>query len=174
MSTSPDRASWRILAFGKHPEIAVSVQATLRSLGLQAKVIALTDDAAGDARLIEELRAAEYDGVSIGGFINGQDPVVFPASPETTAWFNPNPAASRPVPLRGLPYGQFGFRPPLRSGSIDCSISFTSTRHARPRSSSRADPTSSPPRSSACSAAGRSEIHSAQWRRRSSPTNASG
>lgn len=89
MSTSsPDRPSWRILGFGKHPEIAASVQATLRSLGFEAKVIALTDDAAGDARLIEELHAATYDGVSIGGFINGQDPVVFPASPETTAWFN--------------------------------------------------------------------------------------
>ena len=88
ITSSSDRPGWRILGFGKHPEIAAAVQATLRSLGFQAKVIALTDDAAGDARLIEELRAASYDGVSIGGFINGQDPVVFPASPETTAWFN--------------------------------------------------------------------------------------
>ena len=89
MSTSsPELPGWRILGFGKHPEIAASAQATLRSLGFQAKVIALTDDAAGDARLIEELHAASYDGVSIGGFINGQDPVMFPASPETTAWFN--------------------------------------------------------------------------------------
>lgn len=89
MSTSsPDLPAWRILGFGKHPEIAASVQETLRSLGFAAKVIALTDDAAGDARLIEELHAASYDGVSIGGFINGQDPVVFPASSETTAWFN--------------------------------------------------------------------------------------
>jgi hypothetical protein len=87
-SSSPDLPGWRILGFGKHPEIAVSVQASLRSLGLQAKIIALTNDAAGDARLIEELLAASYDGVTIGGFINGQDPVAFPGTPETTAWFN--------------------------------------------------------------------------------------
>ena len=86
--TSPDRSAWRILAFGKHPEIAARVQETLRSLGFQAKVLALTDDAEGDARLIDELHTATYDGVSIGGFINGQDPIQFPASPETTAWFN--------------------------------------------------------------------------------------
>jgi len=79
---------WRILGFGKHPEIAASVQESLRSLGFAANVFALTDDAAGDARLIEELHSASYDGISIGGFINGQDPIVFPASPETTAWFN--------------------------------------------------------------------------------------
>jgi hypothetical protein len=89
MSTSAnDPCGWRILGFGKHPEIAASVQETLRSLGFQAKVIALTDDAAGDARLIEELHATTYDGVFIGGFINGQDPIAFPGTPETTAWFN--------------------------------------------------------------------------------------
>jgi hypothetical protein len=87
-ASSPDSSGWRILGFGKHPEIAAVVQATLRSLGFHAKVFALTDDAAGDARLIAALHEDRYDGVSIGGFINGQDAVVFPASPETTAWFN--------------------------------------------------------------------------------------
>ena len=30
----------------------------------------------------------EYDGVVIGGYINGQDAVNFPATEETTVWFN--------------------------------------------------------------------------------------
>ena len=48
----------------------------------------LTNDEAGDARLVAELKRAEYDGVAIGGYINGQDAVKFPATEETTAWFN--------------------------------------------------------------------------------------
>jgi hypothetical protein len=79
---------WRILGFGKHPEIAAAVQATLRSLGFQATTFVLTNDAAGDARLVAELTRAEYDGVTIGGYINGQDAGNFPATAETTAWFN--------------------------------------------------------------------------------------
>jgi hypothetical protein len=79
---------WRVLGFGKHPEIAAAVQEKLRSLGFRATGFALTDDPAGDARLEEELKRAEYDGVAIGGFINGQDAVNCPATPETTAWFN--------------------------------------------------------------------------------------
>ena len=79
---------WRILGFGKHPEIAAAVQAKLRSLGFQATNFVLTDDAAGDTRLVAELTLAEYDGVAIGGYINGQDAVNFPATEETTVWFN--------------------------------------------------------------------------------------
>jgi hypothetical protein len=48
----------------------------------------LTNDEAGDARLVAELKRAEYDGVAIGGYINGQDAVNFPATEETTVWFN--------------------------------------------------------------------------------------
>ncbi len=90
MSTAPDSppAGWRILGFGKHPEIAAAVQAKLRSLGFQATNFVLTNDDAGDARLVAELKQAEYDGVAIGGYINGQDAVNFPATDETTAWFN--------------------------------------------------------------------------------------
>jgi len=66
--------SWRVLGFGKHPENAAAIQARLRDAGLAATNFALTDDEAGDARLIQELTAADYDGVLIGGFINGQDP----------------------------------------------------------------------------------------------------
>jgi predicted SnoaL-like aldol condensation-catalyzing enzyme len=65
----------RVLAFGKHPEIA---QEQLRSLGLQAIVFALTNDEAGEARLVAELKRDEYDGVIIGAYINGQDPVNIP------------------------------------------------------------------------------------------------
>jgi hypothetical protein len=86
MSSGP--TGWRILGFGKHPEIAAAVQAKLRSLGFQANNFVLTDDEAGDARLIAELKQAEYDGVAIGGYINGQDAMNFPATVETTLWFN--------------------------------------------------------------------------------------
>ncbi len=79
---------WRILGFGKHPEIAAAIQEKLRSLGFRATNFVLTNDEAGDARLVSELKRAEYDGVAIGGYINGQDPVNFPATQETTIWFN--------------------------------------------------------------------------------------
>ncbi len=79
---------WRILGFGKHPEIAAAVQEKLRLLGFQANNFVLTNDETGDARLVAELTRAEYDGVAIGGYINGQDSVNFPATEETTAWFN--------------------------------------------------------------------------------------
>jgi hypothetical protein len=79
---------WRILGFGKHPEIAVAIQEKLRSLGFQATNFVLTNDEAGDARLAAELKRAGYDGVAIGGYINGQDAVNFPATEETTVWFN--------------------------------------------------------------------------------------
>ena len=78
----------RILGFGKHPEIAAAVQEKLRSLGFQATIFALTNDDAGDARLTAELKRAAYDGVAIGGYINGQDAVNFPGTEATTVWFN--------------------------------------------------------------------------------------
>jgi len=79
---------WRILGFGKHPEIAAAVREKLGSLGFQANTLVLTNDEVGDTRLISELKRAEYDGVAIGGYINGQDAVNFPATEETTVWFN--------------------------------------------------------------------------------------
>ena len=92
MSTSGVFASevlkeWRILGFGKHPEIGAAVQARLRDAGLAATIVVLTDDEAGDAGLIRELSEAEYDGVVIGSFISGQDPQL-PPTEETTLWFN--------------------------------------------------------------------------------------
>jgi uncharacterized protein YbjT (DUF2867 family) len=89
LSPRSSRSTGRsILAFGKHPEIAAAAQQQLRSLGFQATVFALTNDEAGDARLVAELKRAEYDGVAIGAYINGQDPVNYPATEETAAWFN--------------------------------------------------------------------------------------
>jgi DNA-binding LacI/PurR family transcriptional regulator len=88
MIASSRPTGWRILGFGKHPEIAAAVQEKLRSLGFQATTFVLTNDEAGDARLVSELKRAEYDGVVIGGYINGQDAVNFPATEETTVWFN--------------------------------------------------------------------------------------
>ncbi len=90
MSIAPSSRTtgWRILGFGKHPDIAAAVQEKLRSLGFQATTFVLTNDEAGDARLVSELKRTEYDGVAIGGYISGQDAVNFPATEETTAWFN--------------------------------------------------------------------------------------
>ena len=78
---------WRILGFGRRPEVAAAIQAQLRSEGIRAKAFALSDDPDEDARLASELHEASYDGVAIGGFINGQDPSVRPTF-ETTVWFN--------------------------------------------------------------------------------------
>ena len=86
-ASSSRPTGWRILGFGKHPEIAATVQEKLRSLGFQATNFVLTNDEAGDTRLVAELKRAEYDGVVIGGYINGQDAVNFPATKETTIWF---------------------------------------------------------------------------------------
>ena len=88
IASSSRPTGWRILGFGKHPEIAAAVQEKLRSLGFQATTFVLTNDEAGDARLASELKRTEYDGVAIGGYINGQDAVNFPATEETTVWFN--------------------------------------------------------------------------------------
>jgi hypothetical protein len=89
LATSSSRnTGWRILGFGKHHEIAAAVQENLRSLGFQACTFVLTNDDSGDARLVSELKRAEYNGVAIGGYINGQDAVNFPATEETTVWFN--------------------------------------------------------------------------------------
>ena len=87
MSTSNALKPWRILGFGKHPEIGEKVQARLRGAGLAATVIVITDDEAGDTRLIQELGDTEYDGVVIGSFISGQDPEL-PPTEQTTLWFN--------------------------------------------------------------------------------------
>jgi hypothetical protein len=79
--------AWRVLGFGKHPEIGATVQARLRAAGLAADIMVLTDDADGDAELAKTLQNAEYDGVIIGSFISGQDPDL-PPTDETTFWFN--------------------------------------------------------------------------------------
>lgn len=78
---------WRVLGFGKHPENAAAIQERLQSEGLRARNFALTDDQDCDDQLIRELTQATYDGVAIGGFINGQDPEI-PPTEQTTQWFN--------------------------------------------------------------------------------------
>jgi len=60
----------------------------VEQLGFQATNFVLTNDEAGDAQLVAKLKRAEYDGVAIGGYINGQDAGNFPTTEETTAWFN--------------------------------------------------------------------------------------
>lgn len=87
MSTSEAVRQWRVLGFGKHPDIGAVVQARLRKAGLVATVIVLTDDQDGDEVLAKELSEGDYDGVIVGSFISGQDPEL-PPSEETTFWFN--------------------------------------------------------------------------------------
>ena len=86
-TTSAFAKEWRVLGFGKHPEIGAAVEARLREVGLAATCVVLSDDEAGDARLSKELAGVEYDGVIIGSFVNGQDPQL-PPTEETTLWFN--------------------------------------------------------------------------------------
>jgi hypothetical protein len=87
LSTPEVLKEWKVLGFGKHPEIGAAVQARLREAGLAATVIVLADDEAGDARLTQELSDSDYDGVVIGSFISGQDPQL-PPTEQTTLWFN--------------------------------------------------------------------------------------
>ena len=101
----------RLLGIGKRSENAVAMQSLLREAGHDAHNFAITDDAEGDALLVEQLRqgydARNFaitddaagdallvqelqpgcDAVLIGSFINGQH-AELPASPQTTAWFN--------------------------------------------------------------------------------------
>lgn len=78
---------WRVLGFGRDPEVAAHIQEGLRAQGIRARTFALTDDPDGDARLAHELSEASWDGVAVGGFINGQNPDVRPTV-QTTMWFN--------------------------------------------------------------------------------------
>jgi hypothetical protein len=87
MSTSQVTQGWRVLGFGKHPKIAAAVKERFREAGLAGTSVVVTDDAAGDARLIQELNTADYDGVAIGSFISGQNPQD-PPTEQTTDWFN--------------------------------------------------------------------------------------
>ncbi|MCX4729308.1 hypothetical protein OG760_36315 [Streptomyces sp. NBC_00963] len=87
MSTVEFLKEWRVLGFGKHPEIGAVVQARLRKAGLAADIMVLPDDESGDAELAARLGKAEYDGVVIGSFISGQDPNL-PPTEQTTYWFN--------------------------------------------------------------------------------------
>lgn len=87
MSTSQVAQGWRVLGFGKHEAIAAAINERFREAGQAGGSIVVTDDEAGDARLIQELHAVDYDGVAIGSFISGQNPQD-PPTEETTAWFN--------------------------------------------------------------------------------------
>ena len=81
-------SGWRLLGFGKHANLAANIQDQLRTLGLRSTNFALTDDAEGDARLVAELEADVYDGVVIGGHINGQNPGETNVTEEATMWLN--------------------------------------------------------------------------------------
>jgi hypothetical protein len=76
----------RVLGFGKDPATAAAIQDKARSAGLRATTFALTDDAEGDARLVRELEACDYDVVTFGGGINGQNPSS-PPDERSTLWF---------------------------------------------------------------------------------------
>ena len=88
MSVGMPDAGWRILGFGAHDDIAAKIQDSLRNAGLRSTNFALRDDEESDARLKSALAEDSYDAVAIGGFINGQDADAYPATEQTTAWFN--------------------------------------------------------------------------------------
>jgi hypothetical protein len=77
----------RVLGFGKDDNVAAAVEENLRAEGMRATSFTLTDDAAGDQRLVEHLDDGSWDAVVIGGFISGQSPHA-PPTPQTTVWFN--------------------------------------------------------------------------------------
>jgi hypothetical protein len=76
----------RILGFGRDPATAAGIQNKARAAGFRATTFALTDDADGDARLVRELRADDYDVVTFGGAINGQN-TSSPPDEHSTIWF---------------------------------------------------------------------------------------
>ena len=99
-STAPVPQGWRVLGFGKHPEVAAAVQGRLRAAGLRARNFALTDDAQGGSQLIRELAEEQYDGVAIGSFINGQDPEDLPTPrlPSGLTWCSTSSTCMHPRP----------------------------------------------------------------------------
>ena len=87
MSTPMPPTGPRILGFGRTAENAAAIEAMLRQAGYRATNFALTNDDAGDARLVAELQRDRYDAVAIGGVINGQS-ASSPATEASTLWFN--------------------------------------------------------------------------------------
>ncbi|CAF1125722.1 unnamed protein product [Didymodactylos carnosus] len=79
---------WKILAFGRGQQTSEKAEKHLHSLGYKnARVISLENNQENDQRLIKLLKEEEWDGVSIGGGINGHDKD-FPQEEETLHWFN--------------------------------------------------------------------------------------
>ncbi|CAF1445733.1 unnamed protein product [Didymodactylos carnosus] len=79
---------WKMLAFGRSPQIAETAEKHLHSLGYKnARVIALENNQENDQRLIKLLKEEEWDGVSIGGVINGHRKDI-PQEEETFHFFN--------------------------------------------------------------------------------------
>jgi hypothetical protein len=89
MSTDPvpmPASGPRVLGFGRDPATAAAIQDKARAAGFRATTFALIDDAEGDARLMRELEADEYDVVTFGGALNGQNPAS-PPDEHSTLWF---------------------------------------------------------------------------------------
>ena len=76
----------RVLGFGRDPATAAAIQDKARAAGFRATTFALIDDAEGDARLVRELEADDYDVVTFAGALNGQNPAS-PPDEHTTLWF---------------------------------------------------------------------------------------
>lgn len=78
----------RVLGVGVDSAIGEAAQDALREAGLRATVITVTDDGAGDDRLVDALRADTYDAVNLGAGLSGQAPPQFGATARSTVWFN--------------------------------------------------------------------------------------
>ncbi|CAF0792006.1 unnamed protein product [Rotaria sp. Silwood1] len=80
--------SWKILVLGREHELAEKAEQYLHEMGYKnIKVIIVENDKVNDDKLIEVLKSNDWDGVSIGGGINGFDDR-FPKEVTTLHWFN--------------------------------------------------------------------------------------
>ncbi|CAF0876357.1 unnamed protein product [Rotaria sordida] len=80
--------SWKILVLRREHELTEKAEEYLHEMGYKnAQVIAIENDKTNDDKLIELLKRNDWDGVSIGGGINGFDDK-FPKEVTTLHWFN--------------------------------------------------------------------------------------
>jgi len=79
---------WKILALGRDQQLAVEFKQLLHSLGYKnARLVVLENNQESDQHLLKLLKEEEWDGISIGGGINGHG-ANSTREEETFHWFN--------------------------------------------------------------------------------------
>ncbi|CAF1185964.1 unnamed protein product [Didymodactylos carnosus] len=70
--SSTKSSEWKILALGNDQQLGEEIKQHLHSLGYKnARVVILQNNQENDQHLLKLLKEEEWDGVSIGGGING-------------------------------------------------------------------------------------------------------